>query len=223
MADELERVARELFAAGAGERPRPELRERLLTVPREQERLRPGLVLLAGCVALAAGAVLAVRAGSSDAPSFRIDPETARTSAGAGLTPAPNVVSAIPTAVVPPPAPLKQTTAARKRPNTRSGPAESATAPRGLGAELALLNEARAHLSAGDGARALELLSRHGKTRGALDAEATLLRMEALAATGRAAEAAALSREFIARYPQSPLVDRARSFSGEPTTGGVSP
>lgn len=221
MADELERVARELFAAGASERPAPELRERLLTVPRERQRFRPGLVVLAGGVALAAAAVLAVSAVSPDAPDFRIDPETARASARPGVQAKRGNAPALPTAVLPPQAPLKQATAATKRQNPRS--AESATPPRSLAAELALLNEARSHLSAGDGSRALELLSRHGKMPGALHAEATLLRMEALAATGRAAEAAALSREFVARYPQSPLVDRARSFSGEPTMGGVSP
>jgi hypothetical protein len=215
MADELDREMHELFAAGARERPTPELRERLLSVPRAQEssRFRPRFALIAAGVALAAGAVLAVRAASVDAPDVQIARETPRASGGAAMATPPGVVSEAPTAVAPAPAPLKARLP-KKPENTRAAPAASAKAPRALGAELALLNEARSHLSAGDAARALQVLSRYAEApNGSLHAEATLLRMEALVAAGRGGEAAALSREFIARYPESPLVDRARSFS----------
>ena len=43
--------------------------------------------------------------------------------------------------------------------------------------------------------------------------EAAILRIEALATSGRRAEAERLAREFLKNNPGSPLVDRARSFA----------
>jgi outer membrane protein assembly factor BamD (BamD/ComL family) len=88
----------------------------------------------------------------------------------------------------------------------------SATAT--LAEQLAQLKAARARLRAGDAAGALRLLDEyqtdpHGT---ALAAEASLLRIEALAASGKRAEAASEARRFGTDFPTSPLIDRARSF-----------
>jgi hypothetical protein len=88
--------------------------------------------------------------------------------------------------------------------------------PRATFAEqLALLKRARASLRSGRGQDALSLLdSRRESLRGGdLEAEARLLRIEALAATGRSAEARIEARRFIGDYPNSPLVNRASGFA----------
>jgi hypothetical protein len=80
--------------------------------------------------------------------------------------------------------------------------------------ELELLKQARAALRSGDGARALVLLDRHvreGKGSG-LDAESTLLRIEALSALGRRQQASELAARFVRDNPDHALTDRAKSF-----------
>jgi hypothetical protein len=91
-------------------------------------------------------------------------------------------------------------------------PSLSATAT--LAEQLAQLKAARSRLRAGDAAGALRLLDEYQTDpRGtALAAEASLLRIEALAASGQRAEAASEARRFATDYPTSPLIDRARSF-----------
>lgn len=83
-----------------------------------------------------------------------------------------------------------------------------------LGEELGLLMKAQNALRAGDAQGALSLLDGYTRELGgsALSAEATLLRMEALAALGRSEQARALAERFVRENPNSPLVDRAQSF-----------
>jgi hypothetical protein len=86
--------------------------------------------------------------------------------------------------------------------------------PMTLRAELDLLKRARVALRSGHGAQALELLTRHSgeRTGNELDAEATLLRIEALAALGRYGDASELAARFVRDNPNSALGDRAKSF-----------
>ena len=44
-------------------------------------------------------------------------------------------------------------------------------------------------------------------------AEADLLRIEALAASGQRDAAAEAARQFVSDYPNSPLIDRALSYA----------
>jgi len=100
-----------------------------------------------------------------------------------------------------------------------------------LADEIAQLEAARAALGAGDPKRALALLDHYTHaTRGArLGDEALVLRLDALTRAGRGAEAAALARDFVAKNPGSPLVDRARAFTADPNAaraaagGGTTP
>jgi hypothetical protein len=96
------------------------------------------------------------------------------------------------------------------------GPARAAVDPSAntLASELALVKQVRSALRGHDGATALTLLDRYdtGAHGRALAVEATLLRVEALDAVGRRAEASALARRFVAENPDSPLAERAQSF-----------
>jgi len=99
------------------------------------------------------------------------------------------------------------------------GPGSSPPEPRAVSApplseELVLLKQARVALRSGDAARALEQLDRHDRARAAdsMQAEATVLRIEALDALGRRTEASELARRFVRESPHSALGDRAKTF-----------
>lgn len=63
--------------------------------------------------------------------------------------------------------------------------------------------------------QALAVLDRYGTLGGTdLSDEAALLRIEALAAQGRGAEAAEQARRFTEEHPDSPLAERARRLGG---------
>jgi len=97
-------------------------------------------------------------------------------------------------------------------------PPPSAAAPRAapdITRQLALLQQVQRALRAGENQRALELLDQHAAEldQSDFDAEARLMRIEALAGAGQPAEAGRRAREFLIRFPHSPLVDRARRFT----------
>ena len=74
----------------------------------------------------------------------------------------------------------------------------------------ALIDAARAAVKGGSSERALVLLRRYDSSYpgGAFRPEALALRIEALDQDGRRAEAQALARDFLARYPHSPVAER---------------
>ena len=82
--------------------------------------------------------------------------------------------------------------------------------------QIALIDAARTAVKAGATDRALALLRRYDANYpgGAFRPEALALRVEALDAGGHGAEARALAREFLARYPQSPVADRVARIAG---------
>ncbi|HEY2407341.1 MAG TPA: hypothetical protein VGI10_15125 [Polyangiaceae bacterium] len=88
------------------------------------------------------------------------------------------------------------------------------SAPPTLADELSTLKLAESALSAGDAESALKTLDRydHVLQGRQMRAEATLLRIEALSRAGKPAAAAVLASKFVEQNPESPLVDRARSF-----------
>jgi hypothetical protein len=88
------------------------------------------------------------------------------------------------------------------------------SAPLTLTDELSTLKLASNALSTGDALAALAALDRYDRMKGEkkMSAEATLLRIEALARAGQPDRARALAKQFVERNPGSPLVDRARSF-----------
>lgn len=88
-----------------------------------------------------------------------------------------------------------------------------------LGQQLEQIKAARAALRAGDHQRAFELLDAYRAQPGGaeLAAEASLLRIEALAASGQREAAAQAARQFASDYPNSPLIDRALSYASSGT------
>jgi len=173
------------------------------------------------------------RAAQGPAPGVRAETHTDATASTPAITSprvaAPRVASpsvSAPTAASSSPSP----SAARPAPPTPSTPAaatsaESTTsqptppapaAPRPtLGQQLEQLKEARAALRAGEHQRALRLLDAYRAQPGSADmaAEADLLRIEALAASGQRDAAAEAARQFVSDYPNSPLIDRALSYA----------
>jgi hypothetical protein len=83
--------------------------------------------------------------------------------------------------------------------------------------QIALIDAARAAVTGGSSERALALLRRYDASYpgGAFRPEALALRIEALAHDGRRAEAQGLARDFLARYPQSPVAARVARIAGK--------
>lgn len=75
-----------------------------------------------------------------------------------------------------------------------------------LEGEVAALDRARAALAAGDPARTIDLLDGYEQAfpRGALQQEATYLRIQALSKSGQRGAARDLAAHFLADHPASP-------------------
>jgi len=81
--------------------------------------------------------------------------------------------------------------------------------------EIRLLDRARAALRMRAPQQALQELRHYfeGHPHGVLEPEAAVLRIEALRENGDRAQAAAASREFLARHADGPLADRVRRLA----------
>lgn len=86
-----------------------------------------------------------------------------------------------------------------------------------LAEEVALLDAARKALSAGNASGALDALQGHEQrfSSGALTAEAAVLKIEALAARGDHAGAAAQARAFLSAHPNTPHAAHVRDILHE--------
>ena len=212
MQGELDDFSKKLFAAARAERAAPEVRERVLDASVVAAREAPSRALRAvGFAALAAGVAGALWFGGRGAVTATIDREpVTRTPSGTERRTT-NDRATSPTAIAPP-SPAVTASVPRAR------VVGSARPPASLSEELALLESARAALAAGKSSDALALLDRYdGTLRGTkLRAEATILRIQVLAASGRTNEASRLAEAFLKENPGSPLVDRARSFVAAP-------
>jgi hypothetical protein len=173
---------------------------------------------VAAAVAALAGTVVLMRGRSE--PVFSIGPE--RSARLDDMSPAPSLPKVVdepaPEPVSPVPTVEKP---ARARAVPRAAARDGATAqkvevapPPSLPDEIATLDRARTALSSGDVQGALRILDDYDRVlRGTrLTAEATMLRIDALARSGRNAEASALAARFVEANPSSALADRARAF-----------
>jgi hypothetical protein len=125
-----------------------------------------------------------------------------------GASPSPHPVRSV--APVAPRAPRHAAT------SVGTAPAAPAPVASGLLEESAALGEARSLLRSGDAEGALRALREMDQTfpGGTLAQERTVLTVEALAATGRAKEASAIAKKFIAAHPTSPLAGRLAPYAG---------
>ena len=150
-----------------------------------------------------AGAVVGVRARHVAAP------ERAPAPLGAPAAPEP-----APRAVIQPTADVLGPTApAQERPIHRS---HATAAGSDLRDEIAVLDAARAAVSAGDGHRALEILRRYETkyASGSFRPEATAIKIEALVKLGRQGEALALATKFVAEQRGTLLANRVAELVG---------
>jgi hypothetical protein len=92
----------------------------------------------------------------------------------------------------------------------------SAATARDLRKQIAIIDAARAAISASAGERALDLLRQYQEKYqgGTFAPEAAALKIEALAKLGRAAEARAGAERFRAQYGESPQTDRVLRAAG---------
>jgi hypothetical protein len=214
-------LERSLLQAARRERPSPELTARMAA----GLGISVGAALTAAPAAAAAAAPVAAAkttltawlAAGALAAAVATGVVVARSSSA----PAPSAPAAKPAAVSAAheePAPVAAPAAAT-RPERRIERARKHTVPAApvgdLRDQIALIDAARTAVKAGSTERALVLLRRYETSypAGAFRPEALALRIEALAAGGRGAEARALAREFLARYPQSPLADRVERIA----------
>lgn len=160
-----------------------------------------------GSTAVGAAHALVVRADAVSPPApVPAEPQ------GVEAPPARAPLSAHPAFVPPKPAPVASSVAAEAPvpPTADTSPATPARST--LADEVMLVDEARAALRRGDVPRALSRLEAHA-TRfpsGAFTIERDALRIEALAAQGREAEARAAALSFVKAHPGAPIPPRAK-------------
>ncbi len=201
------------------ERPAPEALAKLLGAIDAMPDLPPASAKTASkTFLLLAGAALLASVGAAtmllrETPA-QPDPSVAsQTRAPESITnpPAPALttthVADLPDAPMPASAPGPHTSP------TRPTPSASAAAP-AAGQEFEIVVAARRALTAGDHARCLSLVARYDRefADGQFALEASVMRIEATAASGSRDRAAALARELLAREPKNPYEARLRSL-----------
>jgi hypothetical protein len=160
---------------------------------------------LLGAVALAIPAALLLRGES----------EPGQLSPSAVEAPAP-VITPVPAPADQGPAPLAvdDLPALKDAPPTSGAPAPKAQGS--LADEVAQLQKAKLALKAGNPGQALSELGTYAQRfpRPMLGAEAMVVRIEALSASGDSARAKSLAEGFLAKNPNSPYAARLRSLTG---------
>lgn len=162
-----------------------------------------------GALVTASGAAglgyAALASTPATAPSTRTAPQRSQPPLAARPAvelPAPEVIA--------PPAPVNSQ---RERPPSQPRGSNSAGNP-GIQQEIALIDRARGAVAARQPAAAMAALDEHQRRfpGGVLTQEATLLRIETLLARGDKASAARLGRQFLDRYPRSPMAARVKTL-----------
>jgi hypothetical protein len=156
--------------------------------------------------AAAAGTFLALRP-SAKSP----EPRAPSTTVAVASASTPSLAAPVDVA-----APPTETPELPKVPADRNRVRESANDLQG---QIALVEAARAAVSAGAGQRALDILGRYQDKfgTGSFQPETTALRIEALVRLGRTTEAQPLARRFAAEHPGSPLAERVSRLASLPS------
>ena len=129
------------------------------------------------------------------------------------------VVSAGPMPQVePPPSPIATTARPAPRKSVHDTVAVSSDATPSIAREIALIDRARTSIAKGAPKSALATLDEYDVAfpAGTLSLEASVLRIEALAAAGDHGGATARARSFLERYPRSTYDARVRALLTNP-------
>jgi hypothetical protein len=211
--DPIDQLGRRLFEAARQEPLPPDALTRAVAAARREpvgssgvRLLRPkSAALWLAAAALAAGAVVFVGRGREPTSQIGAEPvgwahhERAPQPSSSPM----QIADAAPSASALP----------KTSPSASLSPAPVHSAPASLTDELSSLKVASSALSAGDAHAALAALDGYDRMKGQkMRAEATLLRIEALSRAGQPDAASTLAKRFVDQNPESPLVDRARSF-----------
>lgn len=205
-----ERLEQDLFRAGRDERPSTAAKQHTLAAVGKAARARRSKrsLLIVGVAALAIAAGWAIFASSSapDSQPLSLRAEPTRPNPETMPTRVPSAPASAPSkAPAPiPPKPSAHTTA----------PTPSAHRKPALSDEVRMLDQARSELRSGNASGALTTLDEYARTLrgGVMNAEATVLRIEAFSRAGRVKDADTLARRFVQANPHSALSDRARQF-----------
>jgi hypothetical protein len=161
----------------------------------------------AGALGVAIGATL-LFGGTNEPARLPVAPPVVKAvpAAQAKGTPAPAEVGPAPLAVNDLPT-LKEPAAGASSPTVKQG---------SLADEVAQLQKAKLALKGGNASQALAELATYAQRfpRPMLGAEATVVRIEALSASGDTARAKSLAEGFLAKNPNSPYAARLRSLTG---------
>jgi hypothetical protein len=199
-----EAVRQEPLPGGAIERAVAAARAQVSGASSSRPSRRTAATLWLVAAALAAGAVFFVRNGEPTS-GISAEPSSSMQRNRAPQPPSnPRIADAAPGATV------VETAMPSAAPRV-ARPARSA--PATLTDELSSLQLASNALGAGDAHAALAALDQYDRMKGQkMRAEATVLRIEALSRAGQPDAASVLAKRFVEQNPESPLVDRARSF-----------
>ena len=207
-------LERSLLHAARGERPSPEMTARMAA----GLGISVGAAITAASAPVAAAPVVAAKTTLGLwVPAGVIVAAVAAGVVGVQMSakPEPAAVHAPAPAIAAPPAEAPRAVAlassgARVEKIRRRAPAAAPVAAGDLRDQIALIDAARAAVKGGSSERALVLLRRYDSSYpgGAFRPEALALRIESLDQDGRRAEAQALARDFLARYPHSPVAER---------------
>jgi hypothetical protein len=167
-------------------------------------------VVVIAALALTIGVFVAIRLVPLRSEPARVTPPVTATAVAA--EPAPSIAPS----VEPAPSEVATVASAESAPAPAfPGKVTTARPAASLGDEISLLDRARAALRDGDPATALRLVDAHdARFRGDTFAlESSVLRIDALDALGRSAEALALADRFLAAHPNTPMSQHVRSIA----------
>jgi hypothetical protein len=113
-------------------------------------------------------------------------------------------------------APIREVPSLPERPPSPPSRSSSSASDPGIQDQIALIDRARGAVAAHQPAAAMAALDEYQRRfpAGVLAQEATLLRIETLAARGDKADAARLGRQFLERYPRSAMAARVKALTG---------
>jgi hypothetical protein len=165
---------------------------------------------LVGAAALAIPTALLLRSGAEAPTAHKLAP----VSVTASVTPHKLTPTASPVDDGPAPLAVDDLPALKDAPPTAAAPAPKAQGS--LADEVAQLQKAKLALKGGNPAQALAELATYSQRfpRPMLGAEASVVRIEALSASGDSARAKSLAEAFLAKNPNSPYATRLRSLTG---------